>query len=580
MRTAFVLFLLCCSTPVIAQNYTAQECIGAWNDHTRTQTLNAYRTYRDLEINRNADQYRKLKSEIDQAVKRRRSTRLAIRAFMYHAFYEMLSSNTKTFSRDDFVTLKTLMVEAHRLEDAQLLSELYGLYGENCSRINNIEEALFYNIKAAELQQSIGMEYFPNRNELYLSTAVALYKTKDYKQSLRYSLRCNYANIPEADKPEHAAIFLNNIIGGAYEQLQRLDTALYYYKQNLPLLSVVQKDTAWQQFWIALTNADIARIHFLRNDAYPYAPYLDTAIHRSLSFGATNNAAAFLNTRAAMAFKAGEPDRATRLWKQALHLATDSLAFETAAEASRQLAAVYKNLSNADSVYHYLLQYNKYQDAYNRLITNSRLSAARVKLDFEQLQNNYLHSLQTVARQKRIRNSIILAIIILGFIVWLLYTRRMQRHTYTATLNENKRLLAEQKVAAAQVHIEQFKKSIIEKDQLISALKAPAGDPLPMDETYRRLQEQTILTEEDWSRFKKEFEIIHPHFFTLLRHRIPGISPAMLRLCALIHLKFDNMQIAGCLGISESSVTRSKRRLRIKLQLDDTRGIEEFLENL
>ena len=99
-------------------------------------------------------------------------------------------------------------------------------------------------------------------------------------------------------------------------------------------------------------------------------------------------------------------------------------------------------------------------------------------------------------------------------------------------------------------------------------------------EASEQLRSYSLLTEEDWEKFREQFSKAYPAFFHNLRQRMENLTPAMERLAALMFLKLTNYQIAGTLGISKDSVARSKRRLRSALNLDSDQLLEEQIASL
>ena len=94
------------------------------------------------------------------------------------------------------------------------------------------------------------------------------------------------------------------------------------------------------------------------------------------------------------------------------------------------------------------------------------------------------------------------------------------------------------------------------------------------------LSRQTILTEEEWEKFKILFEKIYPGFFLKLKEMVPDITVAESRMASLIRLHLNTKQMASMLGISTDSVYKIKQRLRKRLQLDDELATETFLTKL
>ncbi len=88
-----------------------------------------------------------------------------------------------------------------------------------------------------------------------------------------------------------------------------------------------------------------------------------------------------------------------------------------------------------------------------------------------------------------------------------------------------------------------------------------------------------ILTDEDWSRFKKYFDKVFPGMIQRLRDLRPDITSAEQRLFMLIRLNTESREIADMLGISPDSVRKTKYRLKKKLQLTEDNSLDEFIRN-
>jgi DNA-binding NarL/FixJ family response regulator len=96
-------------------------------------------------------------------------------------------------------------------------------------------------------------------------------------------------------------------------------------------------------------------------------------------------------------------------------------------------------------------------------------------------------------------------------------------------------------------------------------------------EKFSKVLQLNIHTDDDWEFFKKAFEEVYPRFFGALRYSYPELTPAELRLSALIKLKLSIKESAAVLGISLDSVKTARYRLRKKLMLHEEENLEEFI---
>lgn len=131
-----------------------------------------------------------------------------------------------------------------------------------------------------------------------------------------------------------------------------------------------------------------------------------------------------------------------------------------------------------------------------------------------------------------------------------------------------------------------YSKNMLEKSNLINklseeieSLKQKSSDEEQV-KNFSRVLNSTILTDEDWERFKKTFQEVYPNFFATLRFKFPEITASELRLSALIKMNLSLKEAASTLGISAESVKKSRYRLKKKIALREDESLEEFIRIL
>ena len=79
------------------------------------------------------------------------------------------------------------------------------------------------------------------------------------------------------------------------------------------------------------------------------------------------------------------------------------------------------------------------------------------------------------------------------------------------------------------------------------------------------------LTEKDWERIEQILNSIYKDFTKKQKELYPDLTPNEVHLCYALKLEFDNKQIAIFFGISPSSVSQNKTRLKkLLLQTEET----------
>jgi DNA-binding CsgD family transcriptional regulator len=136
---------------------------------------------------------------------------------------------------------------------------------------------------------------------------------------------------------------------------------------------------------------------------------------------------------------------------------------------------------------------------------------------------------------------------------------------------------------AAKEQLNLFTQNLIEKSSLIENLQLQLQDKeynKEQQQVIDELSHQSILTEDDWAKFKSLFEKIHPGFFIKLKQKSADITLAEQRTAALTRLEFPTRQIASLLGISVDSVHKARQRLRQRYNFRSESELEEFLASL
>src|SRR5581483_1333398 len=99
-------------------------------------------------------------------------------------------------------------------------------------------------------------------------------------------------------------------------------------------------------------------------------------------------------------------------------------------------------------------------------------------------------------------------------------------------------------------------------------------------EKLEDLNKSSILTEEDWNKFKDLFGQVHKGYFIRLKEKFPALTQAEIRLVCLTKLKVADKQMASILGISYDSIRHSRYQLRKKLGMTGKDGLDDIAESI
>ena len=332
--------------------------------------------------------------------------------------------------------------------------------------------------------------------------------------------------------------------------------------------------------WRGINNVFIGEIYFLRKD-YAKAKQLIQYEYKVKYTDEPNVSAYGLQLLARINLVQGDKDSALLHIKQALQLLRDSYFFPVLRTNYLQLVYhtafdVYRVIDNTDSFYHYSGLYATLHDSLERVATRSHIKMAKLRIDNEKSFQTIRELNQQREAEEQKRNFIIAFLIALSVIVILILSKQKQRLKF-------KEKLALQERVAAKEQLENFTQNLIEKTILIEKLEKQVEankNNAEQQQLVEELARQTILTEDDWLKFKMLFEKTYSGFFTRLKEKVNDITLAEQRMAALTRLHLTTRQKAAVLGISPNSVIKTKQRLRDRFDFETDLQVEEFLSKL
>ncbi|HTA26335.1 MAG TPA: tetratricopeptide repeat protein [Bacteroidia bacterium] len=123
--------------------------------------------------------------------------------------------------------------------------------------------------------------------------------------------------------------------------------------------------------------------------------------------------------------------------------------------------------------------------------------------------------------------------------------------------------------------LEQFKTDV----ENLKNLKAKEIDENRVEQ-LEHLNKTTILTDEDWNKFKELFERAYKGFFIRLKEKLPDLTQAEIRLLCLTKLKLETKEMGAILGVSFDTIKKSRHRLRKKLGLAEEDSLDDIANSI
>ncbi|QGY44468.1 hypothetical protein GM418_12605 [Maribellus comscasis] len=212
--------------------------------------------------------------------------------------------------------------------------------------------------------------------------------------------------------------------------------------------------------------------------------------------------------------------------------------------------------------------------------------SAKYDLQIKELQIKEIETSNKVVNQQKRYLTIILIIVIFIFFITLISFNLKRRNRI------QKEKLIEQQNQQIKLTLETKEKELIYKNRELS--KA-ISSTVSMNETLQSIKtliksdekkeairaiNSTLNKNLNWEKFQISFNEIHPHFLNHLNEKFPTLTQNEKRLCAFLRMDLKTSEIANLTNISETSVSKSRNRLRKKLGLESGSDIGSFLKDL
>jgi len=474
-------------------------------------------------------------------------------------------------TNEAFIAMQQSISRAVESGDEYLMLQCFELYAYHCMWAGKPETALFYFLKSGELRKKLGDELLYAKNVSFFgSTGVLLYQMQEYAQAIQY-LEPG-VNLPGLGKNPHTSSL--NTLGLSFQRLGQADSALYWFNKSMES-AVANNDTVWQ----AIVKGNIGALYFEQQQDEKALPLLWSDYNTCINTEA-NNAANTLHRIALICLRHNKTDSALLLAKRSMQIVSVSKPYNPSfvRNASMALSEVYKKMGKTDSAFFYSDIYHRLNDSINLSVARNRADVVQTKLDFEKTSNSINVLLREKQSEKTIRNLLLTGILLLVVAGWFYFRWQRQQHFSRQLQLLHQKEKVEAAIEAATQQLSEFTQHLVDKNTLIENLQQQLQQQ--NFQLNEELQQQSILTENDWLRFKEMFEKANPGFMAQLQSAAPGITTAEIRLAALIRLNLGNKHMASMLGIGADAVRKTKSRLRQRLGINLEDGLEEYIKSI
>ena len=397
--------------------------------------------------------------------------------------------------------------------------------------------------------------------------SLCYYQFGEYREAITYMKK--QLNLPSVWSELFYSPDVNNTIGLCYQQLKQYDSAAIWYNRSYEIARS-HKDS----FYMGLSNGNLGFSYYLQRQYDRALPLLETDYVTSLKAGEKGSAMNAASTLADIYIKKGQLTNAEKYMS-----AAKDYVFTT--RSVSLLKYWYENLYNLsrakgdlNSISLYTDSMVLYKDSLAQLRDKKVFNQEVLKLEMEKHLNE-VNQLESRRRQQvLLRNSLLIGLVLIAIIALLWVNRHL--------LKRNKeRQLAGQQLEFADHELQNYMQLLKEKNELVEQLReeiSKENDTVERAGHINHLLEATILTEEDWKKFRSLFEKVYPGFLIRLREKIPDLSPTEIRLFALTKLQMPPKDMAAMLGVGYDAIRKARQRLRKKINLPEEGELDELVE--
>lgn len=574
LKTLFLVLLAMLTVFTQAQRVKSSEWARLLKENGKTQVLSAQSVYNSLDTLNIPGAVAELEKRTADETSR---VKIRAKALKSKFLFYWLGPGDSLYAAQ----MKDALTDAYTIGDPYMIAEFSRTYGEMLNSLGNQALAAQYCMNSLKMQEELGFENFPTAKTFYLTTAEMLYRTANYDMAVHY-YGTAYRLKDDSSSPKQYKEFREyyghslNATGRSYYYLKKFDSAVYYFQQCM----------------------EYAQAHHLSEDLYYIAsdnrfdPYLELQQYDSCRKIADE------------LYQAGLPDDSITLlgacfMKGRIAIRTgkleEGIKWELQAEqyginTPKQLFQVYKDLAFAFEKLHqqdkalvYLKKFQELENANNEMKRKASASFLEAESEFQKSKVMLVKLSEEKTSQVSARNILIAILVFLGGISIYYFYRKRKKSELARKEAEDKFHFFQTQYRSAEEQLEAFKAEVSEKNRHIEELLAEKNKAATSNgsvDTIDNLSRQIILTEKDWQVFKETFDTVYPRFFTALKLRIPDITNAELRMASLIRLNFNTKHMAGMLGISETSVRKTKYRLKKRFKEDAESPLEEIISTI
>jgi len=471
-----------------------------------------------------------------------------------------------------------------------------GIYYSLQSEFTKGIDYFFKALKTFELfEDKIG------KSRCYYNIGNVYSNLKNYDEAIKYDLKALKIN-EELKNNEGIAVVLVNL-GVAYLELKNNTNALDYFLRALKI-----NETVGNVYLEANLMTNIGEAYTNEKQFNKAMLYYNNADSLFKKLGSEGDRAFVLQKIGKIHLENKNYSAAEKILLEGLTISNKTGSLQQISDGNNYLSFLYEKTGNPQKALDHYKKHIEYKDSIFNEANIKKVTQIEMNFEFEKKQlaakteqeKKELHEAEAAGKKKVI---IIAAFILLIVIIVSIFFQNRMKRKKDKIIFENKQQLKEKEnsilrleknqvedeLLKAKNALDNYMENILQKNELLENFKIEIENlrNLKSKELYEEKIEQldslskiVIITEEDWDKFKILFEEVYKGFFTRLKDKFPQLTQSETRLICLTKLKLETKQMACILGVSPETVTKTRYRLRKKIDPNGEQALEEIITKI
>jgi len=492
------------------------------------------------------------------------------------------------FSRSLEYYYKALSI-SQQVNSIKYLTAAIGNLGNVYSKLGNYPKALEYDLKALKIsqQQEDGKSISTN----FCNIAIVYYEQGNYSKALEYDFKA--LKVAQQINSQYLVSNCYDNLGVVYAKLKNYKNSLYYQFKSLEIDTNRRNWDGISDNYINIGDVYAEQKDFTKAQVY-YFKALDV-LQRIQDKDAVAN---LFGKMGEVYTKLKDYIRARIFLDSSLALSKKVGDKKYTENAYRSLALLDSALGNYKGAYVNYGSYVVYRDSLINQESVTQITQMEISNRYEKREDSIksVHEKADIIKTAEIKrkniitySSIVIAVLAILIAIQLIHSQQVKRKK-DKIIFETERQRMEAVLANDKTLLDEYVKNLVEKNNMLDQFKTDLElmkniqVKEEMDEKrieqLEYLNNATILTEDDWNKFKELFEQVHKGFFIRLKERLPNLTQAETRLLCLTKLELDTRHMAAIIGVSFNTIEQTRYRLRKKLNLSKEDSLSAIIASI